>query len=105
VGLRAPIAVPVEIRAPKRRLHRLAWAIGVDGLRLEHPAPFERGRPVDVRFTLPGGETLSLRAEIGDDDDDTDHDERSRELAFLNPPEEARLAIHRYVQERLELPA
>jgi hypothetical protein len=105
VGLRAPIAVPVEIRGPKRRLHRLAWAIGEDGLRLEQPAPFERGRPVDVRFALPDGETLVLRAQMADDEDDPDHDERSRELAFLSPPEEARLAIHRYVKERLELPS
>jgi len=105
VSLRAPIAVPVEIRAPKRRLFRLAWAIGEDGIRLERAAPFERGRPVEVRFALPDGEALALRAQIGDDDEDPDHDERSRELAFVDPPVEARLAIHRYVAARLELPA
>jgi hypothetical protein len=104
VSLRAPIAVPVEIRSPKRRLYRLAWAIGEDGIRLEQAAPLERGRPVEVRFALPDGEPLALRAEIGDDDDDPDHDERSRELTFIDAPEEARLAIHRYVAARLELP-
>jgi hypothetical protein len=105
VSLRAPIAVPVEIRSAKGRLYRLAWAIGEDGIRLENAAALERGRPVEVRFALPEGEALALRAEIGDDEDDPDHDERSRELAFVDPPDEARLAIHRYVKMRLELPA
>jgi hypothetical protein len=104
VSLRAPIAVPVEIRAPKRRLFRLTWAIGEDGIRLERAAPFERGRPVEVRFALPDGEALALRAEMGDDEDDPDHDERSRELLFIDAPVEARLAIHHYVAARLELP-
>jgi hypothetical protein len=105
VSLRAPIAVPVEIRAPARRLYRLAWAIGEDGIRLERAAAFERGRPVEVRFALPDGEALALRAEMGDDEDDPEHDERSREIVFIDPPAEARLAIHRYVAMRLELPS
>jgi hypothetical protein len=104
VSLRAPIAVPIEIRSPKQRVHRLAWAIGADGIRLERAAPLERGRPVEVRFTLPDGDALALRAAIADDEDDPDHDERSRELSFLSPPEEARAAINRYVRARLELP-
>ena len=105
MSLRAPIAVPVEIRSPRGRLYRLAWAIGEDGIRLERAAAFERGRPVEVRFALPDGEALALRAEIGDDEDDPDHDERSRELTFIDPPEEARVAINHYVKVRLELPA
>jgi hypothetical protein len=105
VSLRAPIAIPVEIRSAKGRLFRLARAIGEDGIRLEHAAALERGRPVELRFVLPDGEALAVRAEIGDDDEDPDHDERSRELAFVDPPDEARLTIHRYVKARLELPA
>jgi hypothetical protein len=104
VGLRAPIAVPVEIRSPKRRVYRLAWAIDAEGIRLEQAAPLERGRPVEVRFALPDGDAFTLRAAIADDEDDPDHDERSRELTFLSPPEEAKAAINRYVRARLELP-
>jgi hypothetical protein len=104
VGLRAPIAVPVEIRSPKRRVYRLAWAIDAEGIRLEQAAPLERGRPVEVRFALPDGDAFTLRAAIADDEDDPDHDERSRELTFLSPPEEAKVAINRYVRARLELP-
>ena len=88
----------------QRAVPWLAWAIGADGIRLEQAAPLERGRPVEVRFALPDDEALTLRAVIADDEDDPDHDERSRELTFLSPPEEARAAINRYVRARLELP-
>ena len=43
MSLRAPIAVPVEIRAPARRVFRLAATVGEDGLRLGRGASFEPG--------------------------------------------------------------
>jgi len=98
VSLRAPIAVPVEIRAPARRLYRLAAAIGEDGIRLARGAAFEPGRPVDVRFALPDGGTLALRATVGEGDAQDD------ELGFVDPPADAREAIRRYVHGRLGLP-
>jgi hypothetical protein len=103
LSLRAPIAVPVEIRAPARRVLRLAWNVGEDGIRLAGNAAFEPGRPVDVRFGLPDGEAFELRAEIagGEADGDTPADE----LLFVDPPSEARIALRRYVHERLGLPA
>jgi hypothetical protein len=54
LGLGAPAAVPIEVRSQERRVFRLSREIGDGGVRLEQPAPFEPGRPVDVRFTLPG---------------------------------------------------
>src|SRR5262245_57270884 len=98
VSLRAPIAVPVEVRAPKRRVFRLAANVGEDGIRLARGASLEVGRPVDVRFDLPdGGGTLALRAIVdGAVEDD--------ELPFIDPPAEAREAIRRYVHGRLGLP-
>jgi hypothetical protein len=96
--LRAPIAVPVEIRAPTRRVFRLAAAVGEDGLRLARSASFEPGRPVDLRFALPDGGVLALTAMVGEGDGPDD------DLLFVDPPSEARAAIGRYVQERLGLP-
>jgi len=98
VSLRAPIAVPVEIRAPKRRVFRLAANVGEDGIRLARGASFEPGRPVDIRFDLPDAGTLALPAMVveGDAPDD--------EIAFVNPPADAREAIRRYVHGRLGLP-
>src|SRR5262245_14386472 len=98
VSLRAPIAVPVEVRAPKRRAFRLAAALGEDGIRLARGASLEVGRPVDVRFDLPdGGGALALRAIVdgGSVEDD--------ELTFIDAPGEAREAIRRYVHGRLGL--
>jgi hypothetical protein len=108
LSLRAPIAVPVEIRAPARRVFRLAWNVGEDGLRLARGAPFERGRPVDVRFGLPDGDTLALRAEVaGEPDHDRDGatGDGPADLSFVDPPADARAALRRYVQLRLGLPA
>jgi hypothetical protein len=100
LSLRAPIAVPVEVRAPSGRVFRLAWNAGEDGVRLERPAPFEPGRTVDVRMALPDGEgTFELAARLL-----TDDDERAVELVFLDPPEAAREALRRYVIRRLGLP-
>jgi hypothetical protein len=99
VSLRAPIAVPVEIRAPARRVFRLAAAVGEDGIRLARGASFEPGRPVDVRFDLPdGGGALALPAIVAEGDGADD------QLAFVDPPAEAREAIRRYVHGRLGLP-
>jgi hypothetical protein len=99
VSLRAPIAVPVEIRSPARRCFRLARNAGEDGVRLARGCGFEPGRPVDIRFALPGGAVLALaaRVEHGEQDDD--------ELTLLDPPAEARQSLRRYVHERLGLPA
>jgi hypothetical protein len=119
VSLRAPIAVPVELRvdahADARRAFRLAWNIGEDGLRLCGDLPFESGRLVEARFRLPGGEALSLRARILAGGSDRERGDQNRnddgaeteagELGFVDPPSDARHALRRYVLERLELPA
>jgi hypothetical protein len=104
VSLRAPIAVPVAIRDNARRVFRLAWNIGEDGVRLERRLPFESGRPVEAWLRLPSGEALALAARIaagGPDDEDAD---AAGELTFIDPPGEARVALRRYVVERLGLP-
>ena len=95
VSLRAPIAVPVEIRAPARRVFRLAAAVGEDGIRLARGASFEPGRPVDVRFELPDGGVLALRAIVteGDaQDDELGFVESARRRARGDPPLRARPA-------------
>jgi hypothetical protein len=99
LSLRAPIAVPVEIRAPAGRLYRLAWNVGEDGLRLEKDSSLEPGRDVQVAFALPGGETLALRGEIGPGESEND------EITFIEPTQDARIALRRYVHERLGLPS
>jgi hypothetical protein len=98
VSLRAPIAVPVEIRAPARRVFRLAANVGEDGIRLARGASFEPGRPVDVRFALPDGGAWVLRAIVAEGEANDD------EVAFVDPPSDAREAIRRYVHGRLGLP-
>jgi hypothetical protein len=107
--LRAPVAISVEVRIvgdADRRVFRLASAVGEDGIRLERPAPFELGRPVDVRFVLPdAAEVLSLRAEVAPADEDGEGEHGGRELTFVAAPSESRQAIHRYVGARLGLPA
>ncbi len=118
MSLRAPIAVPVEIRADARRAFRLTWNIGEDGVRFCGDLPFELGRLVEARLWLPGGEALALRAHVtagncdrepserndGRNDDPTASDDAG-ELSFVDPPSDARGALRRYVIERLELPA
>ena len=102
------MAVSVEVRVvgdPDRRAFRLARAVSEDGIRLERPAPFEIGRPVDIRFALPDEpEVLALRAEIALGDDDGEGEHGGRELAFIEPGRDARRSIHRYVAARLGLP-
>ena len=80
----------------------MTWNVGEDGIRLVRGASFEPGRPVDVAFALPDGERLSLRAEVGGEDDDP---ERAVDLEFIDPPSEARVALRRYVHQRLGLPS
>ncbi|HET6150677.1 MAG TPA: PilZ domain-containing protein [Polyangia bacterium] len=112
MSLRAPIAVTVEVRAAGRRVFRLAANLGEDGLALERPAPFERGRPVEINFALPdGGERLRLDARVetgGDDDQDEDAGRQGpaggRELTFLSIGPEERGLLRAYVIERLGLP-
>lgn len=111
-ALRAPMAVPVEIRAQLGtrsnsqlvRVFRLSRAVGEDGVRLERAAPIEVGRPVQVAFALPGSdEPIVASARIvaaGEDHDDS----AGRELAFGELPSEARARIGHYVAERLGLP-
>jgi hypothetical protein len=111
-SLRAPVAVPVEVRisadADSRRVFRLAVSVGDDGVRLERAAPFEIGRPVEVRFALPEGATLTLRALVlhADSDDENQHEGAGgRELRFIEPSAETREMIRAYVRSRLSLPS
>jgi hypothetical protein len=108
VSLRAPIAVPVEIRldarAGGRRAFRLARNVGEDGLRLGAGLPFESGRLVEARFRLPGGEALALAARVTRGGADREADDEPGELVFVEPPGDARATLGRYVLERLELP-
>jgi hypothetical protein len=104
VSLRAPIAVPVELRADARRAFRLSWNVGEDGLRLRAGAPFETGRVIEVRFALPGGTAFALRAEVTGGGPDREEVDEPGELTFVEPSGDARRALHAYVVERLELP-
>ena len=112
LSLRAPIAVTVEVRAAGRRVFRLATNLGEDGLALERPAPFERGRPVEIAFALPdGAERLRLdaRVEAGSEDDDDEQGgpgglAGGRELTFLSVGEDERRLLRAYLIERLGLP-
>lgn len=103
-GLEAPASVVVELRVQERRVFRLSRDLGPEGLRLVQPAPFEIGRPVALRLTLPDTtEPWHLNARI-EADDDASESERACGgcgLRFLNPPEAAQIAITRYVCDRL----
>jgi hypothetical protein len=108
-SLRAPVSVPVEIRTagePDRRVFRLAAAVGEDGLRLELPAPFDVGRPIEVRFSLPDDDAgaLALRAELALAGDDGEGEHGGREVTFIDAPADARFRLHRYIADRLGLP-
>jgi hypothetical protein len=111
---RAPIAVPVEIRAGKRRVYRLAYNVGEDGLTLERAAPFDDGRPVEVRFALPLPDatvTLTLQAELQAGYHDAVDENGKREpalggseLAFREPSPNDVEELRRYVKGRLTRP-
>jgi len=108
LGLQAPAAVAVELRATERRVFRLTRAIGPQGLRLAHPAPFEIGQPVDLRLRLPDAdERLELRAEVVAVDDESEREGAAGGcgLALLDTPGETRQALAAYVAKRLGLPA
>jgi len=110
MSLRAPLAVPVEVRSQEgagevRRAFRLSANVGEDGLRLVRPAPFDVGRPVAISFTLPDADAVVVRAEVGLADEDGEGEAGGRELTFVGAPADVRLTLHRYVVERLGLPA
>jgi hypothetical protein len=110
MSLRAPLAVPVEVRtdgasSDLRRVFRLARNVGEDGIRLMRPVPFDIGRPVAIAFTLPDSAApIVVRAELALTDDDGEGEGGGRELTFLTVPAEDRQTIHRYVADRLGLP-
>ncbi len=116
MSLRAPIAVPVEIRAPRagaRRVFRLAWNVGEDGVRLAAMRRSSPGGSSKRASCLPGGEALALRAPSPPATATASQGERRRrdrrrttpdELSFVDPPCDARIALRRYVHERLGLP-
>jgi hypothetical protein len=106
-GLQAPAAVPVELRAARRRVFRLSHEIGEEGVRLAAPAPFEVGEPVELLLRLPDGDqTLTLRAEIAlvGDEREENGARGGCGLRFIEPTREMRAVIASYVRERLGLP-
>jgi hypothetical protein len=104
--LQAPAAVPVELRASRRRVFRLSAEIGEEGVRLERPAPFELGEPVELRLPVPDAEPVVLRATVeAVDDEDERSGQGGRALRFIEPPAEARRVLRGYVLQRLGLPA
>jgi hypothetical protein len=105
-GLQAPAAVPVAVRASRRRLFRLSQQIGEEGIRLEKLAPFELGEPVEVQLAVPDSdEVVTLRATVEAVDEE---EERAglggRGLRFIEPAHEARQILRGYVARRLGLP-
>lgn len=111
---RAPIAVPVEVRAGKRRVYRLSQDIGEDGISLEQAAPFDEGRPVEIRFVLPMlDETIAvtMRAELQagshaavDEDGRPVETFGGSELAFMEASPNQIEDVRRYVKGRLTRP-
>lgn len=109
MSLRAPLAVPVEVRSQEgtgevRRVFRLSASVGEDGVRLVRPVPFDVGRPVAISFALPDAEGVALRAEVALADGDGEGERGGRELTFMGAPADVRQTLHRYVSERLGLP-
>ncbi|HEY0715119.1 MAG TPA: PilZ domain-containing protein [Polyangia bacterium] len=105
LGLSAPAAVPVELRAADRRVFRLSDEIGMGGIRLRRAAPFEPGRPVSVRFALPGSTSeIALDAEVVEIGDESEAGEGGAALYFIDPSPEVKSAIAGYVAERLGIP-
>ena len=88
-------------------MFRLSREIGEGGVRLERPAPFEPGRPVDVRFVLPGGAgRIDATAEVVTTGDSEEQEGASggAALYFLDLAPEGRAEIAAYVAGRLGLP-
>lgn len=106
-GLQAPAAVPIELRASRRRLFRLSQDVGEEGIRLARPAPFEIGEPVELRLRLPDSDQpLTLRAEVElvGDEGEEQGTVGGCGLRFIEPPQEARRVLAGYVASRLGLP-
>ena len=107
LGLSAPASVSVEVQAADRRVFRLTTEVGLGGLLLETAAPFEPGRPVSIRFALPGStEWLALDARVvaTGDPSEGEGERGGAALHFLDPPLEVREAVTGYIAERLGLP-
>ncbi len=107
LGLSAPAAVPVELRAADRRVYRLSAEVGTGGIRLERAAPFEPGRPVSVRFALPGSTVpLDLMAEVVTTGDPSEEagEGGGAALYFLDPSPDVSSALAAYVADRLGIP-
>jgi hypothetical protein len=99
--------VPVELRTNDRRLYRLSLEIGQGGIRLEHPAPFEPGQPLTIRFTLPGSPLpLELEAEVGATGDPAEDGGEGGGCAlyYREQSPEFHSAISAYIADRLDLP-
>jgi hypothetical protein len=99
--------VSVELRAADRRVYRLSEEIGTGGIRLRVAAPFEPGRPVSVRFSLPGSPVpIELTAEVvttGDPSEDGGEGGGTA-LYFLDPSQDVAADLAAYVAERLGIP-
>jgi hypothetical protein len=107
LGLSAPAAVSIEVRSQDRRVFRLSREIGEGGVRLERPAPFEPGRPVDLRFALPGSTgriVVSAEVVTTGDTEEQEGSAGGAALYFLDITPEARAEIAGYVAGRLGLP-
>jgi hypothetical protein len=107
LGLSAPAAVPIELRAADRRSFRLSEEIGTGGIRLGVAAPFEPGRPVEVRFSLPGSATLLVMdAEVvtTGDPSESGGERGGAALHFLRPTPDEKVALATYVSDRLGIP-
>jgi hypothetical protein len=107
LGLAAPAAVSVELRTGDRRLYRLSREIGLGGIRLGRPAPFEPGQPLTIRFALPGATLpLELEAEVGATGDPAEDQGEGGGCAlyFRDQSPELRSAVSAYIADRLDLP-
>jgi hypothetical protein len=108
-----PLCVTVLVRAldtgPRvTRVWRLSATVNETGLRLRRDLPFERGRPVQVDFTLPDDDRLltvvGVVAEVAPSpqhDAEDDDRPRPRAIAFTTLDPEARRRVARYVEERM----
>ncbi len=106
LGLQAPAAVPVEVLAAERRVFRLSRAVGEEAICLVRPAPFEVGRPVEIRLRLPEDDTvLSLQAKLATVGEPAEQDGAAGGcgLLLVGVPAEARRALADYVVRRLGL--
>ena len=111
LGLSAPAAVAVELRTTDRRVYRLSQELGLGGIRLGRPAPFEPGQPVTIRFTVPGDGSrpsvpLEMTAELVTTGDPAEAggERGASALYFLHADADARSTISTYIADRLGLP-